>query len=493
MVFLSTLQAILGRPVMRSIFTFGARQLSQRVLLEEFVMGIFFEVPFAIVLSFVTIRFAAAGWRPKAFRSDLWTTLIITIVGDLVLEILLPSLQCLPQHSVDQDDPEDVPFLLWWQQTWGFRCPEPMIWGRLLSPDAVGTLLTVRLVFLCLGIYLGESFLPVALTGGIACGKSTVAKMLVDPQKAHLTPSSTGNKKHKRGKSQQYHGNSNNSNSFTATDAASLAPSGTNNSSVGNTLDVEDDGTFLVINADSIAHEILLPREILEGGTFGNARHPVDEDGLPKRFMVSPQDSVYRTILDAFGEPAAQSSNILDEHGCIDRRKLGAVVFPDPIKRGRLNRIMHPRIILILLKRLMQGIYWEYADIVCADVPLLFESGQLRRLFGLTILVACDPDVQFKRLRKRNPELSESECRDRIQSQLPLDQKIHMADLVIWNNGDVEALALQVEAVRRDVMGRVYGVGMSLLQMLLLVGGSLSLAVSSKLFVPAITQSDVES
>jgi hypothetical protein len=101
--------------------------------------------------------------------------------------------------------------------------------------------------------------------------------------------------------------------------------------------------------------------------------------------------------------------------------------------------------------------------------------------------------VQFKRLRKRNPELSESECRDRIQSQLPLDQKIHMADLVIWNNGDVEALALQVEAVRRDVMGRVYGVGMSLLQMLLLVGGSLSLAVSSKLFVPAITQSDVES
>jgi hypothetical protein len=39
-----------------------------------------------------------------------------------------------------------------------------------------------------------------------------------------------------------------------------------------------------------------------------------------------------------------------------------------------------------------------------------------------------------------------------------------------------------VERVRRDVMGRIYGVGMSLLQMLLLVGGSLSLAVSSKLF-----------
>jgi hypothetical protein len=48
--------------------------------------------------------------------------------------------------------------------------------------------------------------------------------------------------------------------------------------------------------------------------------------------------------------------------------------------------------------------------------------------------------------------------------------------------GDLEALSEDVEKLRREVIGRVFGVGMSLLQMLLLVGGSLSLAVSSKLF-----------
>ena len=48
--------------------------------------------------------------------------------------------------------------------------------------------------------------------------------------------------------------------------------------------------------------------------------------------------------------------------------------------------------------------------------------------------------------------------------------------------GDLDALSEEVEKLRRDVIGRIFGVGMSLLQMLLLVGGSLSLAVSSKLF-----------
>jgi hypothetical protein len=57
-----------------------------------------------------------------------------------------------------------------------------------------------------------------------------------------------------------------------------------------------------------------------------------------------------------------------------------------------------------------------------------------------------------------------------------------MADIVIDNSGDFDDLSKQVEIVRRDLMGRLYGIGMSLLQMLLLIGGSTSIAVSSKFY-----------
>ena len=57
-----------------------------------------------------------------------------------------------------------------------------------------------------------------------------------------------------------------------------------------------------------------------------------------------------------------------------------------------------------------------------------------------------------------------------------------MANIVIDYSGDLEELSNHVEDVRRDLMGRIYGIGMSLLQMLLLIGGSTSIAVSSKFY-----------
>ncbi|GAX26925.1 dephospho-CoA kinase [Fistulifera solaris] len=469
MVFISTLQVLLGQPSARSVFAFGVRHLTQRMAWEEIVMGGFFTFPLSLLVAHLTVRMAATGWRPSWVRSDLWTTFLITIVGDVFLEILLPSLQCLPPHTdpgldvfaeMVWDDTDQSPleheniltFWIWFQRVWGFACPTDNRMDRqqLLSSDAVGSLLTLRLFFMCLGVYLGESFLPMALTGGIACGKSTVAQLLVDPR-----GEKKGRNKRRRPKSE----------TRTPTRGSSL---------FGNSE--EEEGTFYLVDADSIGHEILLPPSVLASGNQGTS----EEEG---EYTVYPNESVFEEVLDVFGDAEVDHRNILDDNGLIDRRKLGAIIFQDPTQRRALNQITHPRIILILLKRLLYGIFWSNNDFVCADIPLLFESGQLRWLFGIVIVVACDPDLQLQRLRTRNPDLTEQQCRDRIVSQMPMEIKAKKADICIWNNGDLDALADQVEEVRRDVMGRVYGIGMSLFQMLLLVGGSLSLAVTSKLFL----------
>jgi dephospho-CoA kinase len=481
---------MLTRPFTRLVVAFGHRYVTQRRIVEEVVLGCLLVFPFGIWMGLIVIRLCAKGnFLHNYIRSDVWTTIVVFLAGDMLMEFLLPSLKCLPLDSQIQLK-NDIHYhshdyrynLEWLSQTYGLTCPyevnTPQSHHLLLTPDATALLFTLRLLFLCAGVYLGESFFPIALTGGIACGKSTVAQLLVDynNQAATTTTTTTNSGKGRR----KFVKSNNNSN---------------------NTQQEEKEGTVHLIDADAIAHEILLPPSVLAS----------KEEGGPE-YTVYPHDSVYPKIvlffghLDIFQDDGGDNhkssqnddNNEEDDHDSddedddasdssttrlIDRRKLGAVIFQDAQKRRLLNSTTHPRILWILVKRLVRGIFTSQRDLIIADIPLLFESGKLKWLFGLTIcVVVSDPAVQLQRLQQRNPDLSKSECQARINSQLSLEVKQTMADLVIENDGSQLDLSDQVEDVRRESMARIYGIGMSLLQMLLLIGGSTSIAVSSKFY-----------
>lgn len=376
------------------------------------------------------------------------------------MEWLLPSLSCLPLAGHGGEDPGGYYYNFGWLlQSYGINCPANFASSAtLLSPDATAVLFSLRLVFLCLGVHIGESLCFVALTGGIATGKSTVSRLFVeynDTPDPSASTSSSGKRKPKKPAS---------------------------NANAGNTNDqpVDDykEGTVTLICADKIAHQILLPPAVLAHEEDDDDDDDLDEDYSKSEYLVHPNDSVYPRIVSAFA-----GDDILTPEGRIDRLKLGSIVFKDPQKRRQLNRITHPKIMMVLLQRLLRGVFFGSCDLTIADIPLLFESGKLSWLFAVTVCVTVvDPSIQLDRLRKRNPELSKQECQARIDSQLPLEKKQKMADIVIDNSGSLEDLSEQVEDVRRDLMGRLYGIGMSLLQMLLLIGGSTSIAVSSKFY-----------
>lgn len=525
MVFFSALHFYLGNSFLgspsrrRLVFSFGRRALTVRMLLEEAVMGLTLTLPLALLFAFLLQRFVMAGWRPSWFkkRSEWWTTILITVAGDFLLELTIPSLQCLPTYS------EELSFFKRIQRTWGYNCPSIMTDLENLaflleihpSTEAASVLLAVRLLFMISGVFIGESIaIPVALTGGIACGKSTVARMLVEEagtasernsqgssnnsssnDKLHQRQPKKGKKKPKwaQQKEQELQSNSDPSSSFTPTPSTTksllsrlCAPF----SSLANImLSKEDEYRFLMIDTDQIGHEILLPPAVLAGDlSVPTTTNKKDDNATTTQtllkthsYSTSPTDSVYHAILQAFGDPTRDFKNILedgDNNICIDRNKLGAIVFENPHQRRVLNKITHPRIILILLKRLLRGVFLDSSvDVICAEVPLLFESGALRWLFGLTIVLACkDPAKQLQRLQQRNPNLTPQQCRDRINSQFPMKTKVQMADLVIWNDSDnLEDLQTRVDEVKREIHGRLFGLGMSLTSILLLVGFSFHL------------------
>lgn len=478
---------MLTRPFTRLVVAFGQRRVTQRRFVEEIVLGIWILIPFGFFMGLLTSRICTKV-HLNAIRSDIWTTVVVFLIGDILMEWLLPSLSCLPMagHEGGEYSGDYYYDFQWLLQSYGLTCPEDFASSAtLLSPDATAILFSLRLVFLCLGVHIGESLCFIALTGGISTGKSTVSKMLVDysesidynePQETTSSSSSNQNQNSNSGRKRKKSNNNSNNNNHSAINES------TSNTTDPVVTDEYQEGTVNLVCADTIAHEILLSPAVLAHEQEEDYAHSEDDDssddGQYQQFLVHPNDSVYDDILEAF-----EGHDILAENGQIDRLKLGSVVFQDATMRRRLNKITHPRILMVLLQRMIRGVFFGNCDLTVADIPLLFESGKLSWIFAVTICVTIsDPTLQLRRLRKRNPELSKEECQARIDSQLPLETKEKMADIVIDNSGDLEELREQVEYARRDLMGRLYGIGMSLLQMLLLIGGSTSIAVSSKFY-----------
>lgn len=160
----------------------------------------------------------------------------------------------------------------------------------------------------------------------------------------------------------------------------------------------------------------------------------VDAD-VEARLAVDKGEPAYLKIIAEFGQ------DILLENGEIDRQKLGAIIFYQEEKRQLLNQIVHPEV----RKRMMEKIQKaseNQEEVIILDIPLLFES-KLTFMVEKTILVYVDRETQLKRLMQRN-QLSEADAQARVNSQMPLAEKVKLANAVIDNNGPIEETKKQL-------------------------------------------------
>jgi dephospho-CoA kinase len=136
----------------------------------------------------------------------------------------------------------------------------------------------------------------------------------------------------------------------------------------------------------------------------------------------------------------------VSESGELDRKKLGSIIFNDADKRRELNEIVHP-----LIREMMNADEEKYIQKghVFLDIPLLFENG-LNERCDLVVTVFVDRDTQIKRLTARN-DLTVEEAEARINSQMPLTEKVQKSDFRLDNNGTVEMLYEQIDRFTEDL------------------------------------------
>ncbi|MFT3782206.1 MAG: dephospho-CoA kinase [Nibricoccus sp.] len=159
--------------------------------------------------------------------------------------------------------------------------------------------------------------------------------------------------------------------------------------------------------------------------------HRIDTDELIRN-EIQAQPDVVSAIAQRFGKQTLTST------GTLNRSEVAKIVFGDENELLWLENLLHPPLFACLRRKLAESTYPDQL----VEVPLLFEK-HLENWFDFTVCVATTSHLQLTRLEERG--LPRALAEQRITKQLPLAQKIELADYVLLNDGSPEFLHDQVD------------------------------------------------
>lgn len=163
----------------------------------------------------------------------------------------------------------------------------------------------------------------------------------------------------------------------------------------------------------------------------------IDADKL-SRTLTTKNSKCLKEIVETFG------TDILKDNGTLNRKKLGQIVFNDKQAKKDLERIIHPHII----KKTNEIIAKKYNNTnIVVDAPLLFEVG-LDRVCDKVIVIYTRYHIQITRFMQRD-NISKEEAIKRISLQMPIEEKIRLADITIDNSGTLIDLKKNVKFIYR--------------------------------------------
>ncbi|MDN6966997.1 dephospho-CoA kinase [Oenococcus sp. UCMA 17063] len=152
----------------------------------------------------------------------------------------------------------------------------------------------------------------------------------------------------------------------------------------------------------------------------------IDADQVARE-IVMPGRLELEEIKNAFGLSVMKGASL-------NRKELGKIVFSDPKALKTLNSITHPSIRQLIQMRMEFFENEGKIKTLILDIPLLYEGGWQDEMDSV-IVVNTDKKTQLRRLIMRD-HISEQQAINRIAAQMPLEDKVSMADFVVNNSSD---------------------------------------------------------
>jgi dephospho-CoA kinase len=160
---------------------------------------------------------------------------------------------------------------------------------------------------------------------------------------------------------------------------------------------------------------------------------PILDADIYARDAVEVGSPILSQIAQRYGD------GILLADGSLNRQRLGEIIFKNQDERFWVEGLIHPYV----RERFNQAIANSSEDVLVLVIPLLFEVGLTDFVTEIWV-VSCSEEMQLQRLMQRN-HLNLELAKDRINSQMPLLEKVKRANMVLDNSGTLEDLLKQID------------------------------------------------
>ncbi len=158
----------------------------------------------------------------------------------------------------------------------------------------------------------------------------------------------------------------------------------------------------------------------------------IDADRLVSE-LYEPGQPGAEVVRELFGD------SVLDSAGRVDRVALAEKAFSDSESLIRLEAAVHP-----LVREIFEKLARQADGIIVLEATLLVEAN-FAPMFDLVVTVEADPQLRLQRAIQRG--LSPDSAKARLAAQSAPELRVAAADVVIWNNGDLEELHSQIESL----------------------------------------------
>ncbi len=170
----------------------------------------------------------------------------------------------------------------------------------------------------------------------------------------------------------------------------------------------------------------------------------IDLDNIAKEITDSSHQAIQEIKL-VFGDA------IFDKDNRLDRKKLREIIFSEKDQKINLEKILHPKILEEVMKRLNVLSNESY---VVIDIPLLFETNQYTSLISRSLVIDCKVNDQIERVKKRDG-IDTSVIQSIIEQQVGRNYRIERADDVVVNDGSIEKLEESIKVLHKKYLNLV--------------------------------------
>jgi dephospho-CoA kinase len=168
---------------------------------------------------------------------------------------------------------------------------------------------------------------------------------------------------------------------------------------------------------------------------FARLGVPVIDTDLIARELVERGQPALDRITDVFGD------DFLTSAGQLDRQKMRQTIFSDPDQKSRLEAILHPLIAEEVIRR-VKKLNSPYCILV---IPLYAQSSAYSWI-DRVLVVDVEEEVQIERVMARD-NISRNQAKSILSAQTNRQDRLALADDVIYNSGSLAELQDKVEAL----------------------------------------------